>query len=57
MANAEIQLTLTNVTKNKTFTTTVGYSSTHATAEWIVETPLLFGTNGVGFSAMPSTPR
>ena len=30
------------------------YSSSHATAEWIEETPLGIGTGGVGLSAMPS---
>jgi hypothetical protein len=51
------KITLQDVTKNETFTTTVPYSSTHATAEWIEETPLLIGTNA-GFSALPnlSTP-
>lgn len=34
-----------NVTRGQTFTTTVPYASTHATAEWIEETPLLIGTN------------
>jgi hypothetical protein len=31
----------------------VPYSSTHATAEWIEETPLLLGTNA-GLAALPS---
>jgi hypothetical protein len=35
-----------------TFSQTVPYSSTHGTAEWIVETPLILGANA-GFSAMP----
>src|SRR5262249_12845071 len=30
------------------------YPSTHATAEWIEETPLLIGTDGAGLSAMPN---
>jgi len=46
-------ITLKNVTKNQTFTTTVPYSSTHATAEWIQETPLLIGTNP-GLSDLPN---
>ena len=55
IANSNVWvITLKNVTKNKTFTTTLPYSSSHATAEWIVETPLLFGTDGAGFSAMPN---
>jgi hypothetical protein len=46
--------TITVKVNGKTFTTTVPYSSTHATAEWIVETPLIFGTDGAGVSAMPN---
>jgi hypothetical protein len=45
-------VTLQDVTRNETFTQTVPYSSTHATAEWIEETPLLIGTNA-GFAALP----
>jgi hypothetical protein len=41
------------VTENETFTQTVPYSSTHATAEWIEETPLEIGTNA-GFAALPN---
>jgi hypothetical protein len=52
------KITLQNVTRNQTFTTTVPYSSTHATAEWIEETPLLIGT-GAGLASLPnlSSPR
>jgi hypothetical protein len=46
-------ITLQDVTRNETFTQTVPYSSTHATAEWIEETPLLLGTNA-GFAALPN---
>jgi hypothetical protein len=46
-------ITLTDVTRNETLTQTVPYSSTHATAEWIEETPLVLGTNA-GFVALPS---
>ena len=46
-------VTLTDVTKNQTFTQSVPYSSTHATAEWIEETPLLLGANA-GFAALPN---
>jgi hypothetical protein len=46
-------ITLTDVTRSETFTQTVPYSSTHATAEWIQETPLLLGTNA-GFAALPN---
>ena len=46
-------ITLQDVTRNETFTQTVPYSSTHLTAEWIEETPLLLGTNA-GFAALPN---
>ena len=46
-------ITLQDVTRNETFTTTVPYSSTHLTAEWIEETPLILGTNA-GFAALPN---
>jgi hypothetical protein len=47
-------ITLQDVTKGKSFSTTVPYSSTHATAEWIEETPTLIGTGGVGLAALPN---
>ena len=50
------KITLKNVTRNKTFTTTVPYSSTHATAEWIEETPLEIGTNP-GLAPLPNLSR
>ena len=46
-------ITLQDVTRNESFSTTVPYSSTHLTAEWIEETPLLIGPNA-GFAALPS---
>jgi hypothetical protein len=46
-------IVLQDVTRNETFTQTVPYSSTHLTAEWIEETPLLIGTNA-GFAALPN---
>jgi hypothetical protein len=46
-------ITIQDVTRNESFTTTVPYTSTHATAEWIEETPLLIGTNA-GFAALPN---
>jgi Peptidase A4 family len=46
-------ITLQDVTRGETFTTTAPYSSTHATAEWIEETPLLIGTNA-GFASLPN---
>jgi hypothetical protein len=47
------KITLKDVTRNETFTQTVPYSSTHATAEWIEETPLELGTSP-GLSALPN---
>ncbi len=47
-------ITLKNVTTGATFSQTVPYPSTHTTAEWIEETPLLIGTGGTGLSAMPN---
>jgi Peptidase A4 family len=46
-------ITLQDVTRNESFSQTVPYSSTHLTAEWIEETPLLIGTNA-GFAALPN---
>ena len=46
-------ITLQDVTRGESFTQTVPYSSTHATAEWIEETPLVIGTNA-GFAALPN---
>jgi hypothetical protein len=45
-------ITIEDLTRNEAYTTTVPYSSTHATAEWIEETPLIIGTNA-GFAALP----
>jgi hypothetical protein len=46
-------ITLKDLTNGQSFSTTVPYTSTHATAEWIEETPLEIGTNA-GFSALPN---
>jgi hypothetical protein len=54
LANSNIwKITLRDVTRGETFTKTVPYSSTHATAEWIEETPLEIGTNP-GLAALPN---
>jgi hypothetical protein len=45
-------ITIRNLSTGGVFTKTMPYSSSHATAEWILETPLLIGT-GAGLSAMP----
>ncbi len=47
-------ITLQDVTTGQSFSTTVPYASTHATAEWIEETPLTIGTSGTGLAALPN---
>jgi hypothetical protein len=46
-------ITLQDVTRGETFSTSVPYSSTEGSAEWIEETPLVIGTNA-GFAALPN---
>ena len=46
-------ITLKDLTDKQSFSMTVPYSSTHGTAEWIEETPLIIATNG-GFAALPN---
>jgi hypothetical protein len=46
-------ISIEDVTKGESFSTTVPYPSTHATAEWIEETPLEIGTDA-GFAALPN---
>lgn len=46
-------ISLKNVTTGQNWSTTVPYTSTGGSAEWIEETPLLIGTSGTGISAMP----
>lgn len=47
-------ITLQNVTRGQTFTQTVPYSSSHLTAEWIEETPLLLDPSSPGLAALPN---
>jgi len=47
-------ISLKDVTTGQSFSTTVPYPSTHATAEWIEETPLTIGTSGTGLAALPN---
>jgi hypothetical protein len=55
--NSEIwRITLRNVTRSRTFTSTVPYTSTHATAEWIQETPVIIGANA-GFADLRNLSR
>ncbi len=46
-------ITIQDLTRGESYTTTVPYTSTHATAEWIEETPLEIGTDA-GFAALPN---
>src|SRR3954447_6995540 len=48
------RISLKNVTTGQCWSTTVPYPSTYATAEWIEETPLTFGTSGAGLSSLPN---
>jgi hypothetical protein len=47
------KVTIQDLTRNETYSTTVPYPSTMDTAEWIEETPLEIGTNA-GFAALPN---
>jgi hypothetical protein len=46
-------ITLHDTSDGQSYTTTVPYSSSQDTAEWIQETPLILGTNA-GFAALPN---
>jgi hypothetical protein len=50
------RITLQNLTRHQTFTKTVPYTSTRATAEWIEETPIVIGTNA-GLADLPNLSR
>lgn len=43
-----------NLTTGTTWSKTVPYSSSHATAEWIEETPVVAGTGGVQIGPLPN---
>jgi Peptidase A4 family len=47
-------ITLQDLTKGETFSQTIVYPSSHATAEWIEETPVTIGTSGAGLAALPN---
>jgi hypothetical protein len=52
--NSELwTITLRDASNGESFSTTVPYSSSHTTAEWIDESPISFGSNGVGEAALP----
>jgi Peptidase A4 family len=46
-------ITISDLSTGQSYSTTVPYSSTMSTAEWIEETPLEIGTNA-GFAALPN---
>src|SRR5207248_3787206 len=47
-------ISLNDVTRHETFSTTVPYPSTQSTAEWIEETPLTIGSDGTGQASLPN---
>jgi Peptidase A4 family len=49
-------ITLQDLTRHQTFKKTIPYTSTHATAEWIEETPIVIGTNA-GLADLPRLSR
>lgn len=46
-------ISISDTTDGQSYTTTVPYTSTEDTAEWIQETPLILGTSA-GFAALPN---
>ena len=53
-APATWTITLNDMTRRETFSTTVPYPSTQSTAEWIEETPLTIGSGGTGQASLPN---
>jgi len=49
-------ITITNLTTGKSWSlpTPIAYTSSHASAEWIEETPTLIGTDGTSLAALPN---
>ena len=48
------QIRIDNISSGQSFSTTVPYSSSYGTAEWILETPTMISTDsGVGLASMP----
>jgi hypothetical protein len=50
-------ISLKNVSTGKSFSQTVPYPSTHATVEWIQETPLVIDTSGNVLAPLPNLSR
>lgn len=48
------QISIRNLSTGTGWSTLVPYPSTYATAEWIVETPVVLGAGGVGTATLPS---
>lgn len=46
-------IVIKNLTTGQSYSRNLPYTSSYASAEFIVETPLLIGAGGTGFSAMP----
>jgi peptidase A4-like protein len=51
------RITISDLSRHETFTTTTPYPSSRATAEWIEETPVTIGTGGTGVAALPKLTR
>lgn len=47
-------MSMSDLTRHWTWSQTVPYSSTEATAEWILETPVILDTSGNVFAALPN---
>jgi Peptidase A4 family len=47
-------ITIKDLTRHESFSQTIPYSSTEATAEWIEETPVTISSSGAGEAALPS---
>jgi Peptidase A4 family len=47
------RIALDDLTNGQSFSETVPYPSSHASAEWIEETPLAISTGGVGLTGLP----
>ena len=48
------RISLENLSTGKSWSTTVPYTSTYRTAEWITETPIVIGTDAAGLAALPN---
>lgn len=51
------KIAIADLTSHKSFSTTVPYSSTEGSAEWIEETPLVIGGGSGGFAPLPNLSR